>query len=56
MVLLRDDGAYWFELRGIAVRGTARRADALDAGSGLDWYAIEPGRVLAWNYAAIRSI
>lgn len=57
VVLIRDDGAYWFELRGISVRGIARRIDArepADAG-GLLWYALEPRRVLAWDYATIRD-
>jgi hypothetical protein len=57
VVLIRDDGAYWFELRGISVRGIARRVDAReppDAG-GLLWYALEARRVLAWDYATIRN-
>ena len=53
VVLLIDDGPYWFKLRGISVRGTAahERAEA----DGLVWYAIAPGRILAWDYGAIRE-
>jgi hypothetical protein len=56
VVLVRDDGAYWFELRGISVRGVARHVDppAPEGGERLTWYAIEPRRVLAWDYEAIR--
>lgn len=56
VVLVRDDGPYWFELRGISVRGGARRAAAPNAESGahLAWYALEPRRVLAWDYGALR--
>jgi hypothetical protein len=56
VVLVIDDGRYWFELRGISVRGMARRIDApTGAEAGLAWYAIEPWRVLAWDYGAIRE-
>ena len=56
VVFVRDDGAYWFELRGISVRGIARRIDAPEPGEagGLAWYAVEPRRVIAWDYATIR--
>jgi hypothetical protein len=56
VVLLRDDGAYWFELRGIYMRGIARRIAAPERGEagGLAWYAVEPRRVRAWDYATIR--
>ncbi len=52
-----DDGMYWFELRGISVRGVARRVDSPESGAArrLTWYAIEPRRVLAWDYGAIRE-
>ena len=52
-----DDGMYWFELRGISVRGVARRVDSpeSEAARRLAWYAIEPRRVLAWDYGAIRE-
>jgi hypothetical protein len=58
VVLMVDDGAYWFELRGVSVRGTAVRTDPSPAHAerGFAWYAIEPRRVLAWDYAAIRLL
>lgn len=57
VVLVIDDGAYWFELRGISVRGMAARVATSAAGEGdWAWYAIAPRRVLAWDYGAIRSV
>lgn len=58
VVLVMDDGAYWFELRGISVRGQARRLDGAEPGEthGLTWYAIEPRRILAWDYGALREV
>ena len=58
VVLVVDDGSCgWFGLRGFSVRGVAARleAPASDASAGLAWYAIEPRRVLAWDYGAIRE-
>ncbi|HWC05509.1 MAG TPA: hypothetical protein VHF87_22370 [Methylomirabilota bacterium] len=57
VVLLIDDGAYWFELRGVSVRGPARRVEHAEPAEAdaLTWYAIEPRRVLAWDYGAIRE-
>ena len=58
VVLVIDDGPYWFELRGISVRGTARRIDRAEPGEpeALAWYAIEPRRILGWDYGALREI
>lgn len=58
VVLLMDDGAYWFELRGLSVRGQARRIDDATPGErdALAWYAIEPRRILAWDYGALREV
>jgi hypothetical protein len=56
--LVIDDGMYWFELRGVSVRGMAapHAAPAETAAAGLTWYAIEPRRVLAWDYGTIRAL
>lgn len=48
VVLVVDDGPYWFQLRGVSVRGTARR---LAPGR----FALDPRRILAWDYGAIRD-
>ena len=57
IVLVLDDGAYWFELRGVSVRGVAKRAPHAEPGDTetLAWYVIEPGRILAWDYGALRE-
>jgi len=57
VVLVIDDGPYWFELRGVSVRGLAKRIDSQSPGSErpLAWYAIDARRVLAWDYGAIRE-
>jgi hypothetical protein len=57
VVLLIDDGQYWFELRGVSVRGVAKGVDPPGHGKAesVTWYAIEPRRVLAWDYGKIRE-
>ena len=55
VVLVIDDGSYWFEVRGISVRGIAARVEPPSGDGALVWYAIEPRRVLAWDYGAIRA-
>lgn len=57
VVLVIDDGPYFFELRGISVRGPARRIDRAEPveTNALAWYRIEPRRVLAWDYGAMRE-
>ena len=55
VVLVIDDGPYWFELRGISVRGTAEHPVVAAGAGGLVWYAIDARRILAWDYGAIRE-
>jgi hypothetical protein len=55
VVLVIDDGQYWFELRGVSVRGVARRSEVASGAAALTWYALEPRRVLAWDYDALRE-
>jgi hypothetical protein len=57
VVLLMDGGSYWFELRGVSVRGSAARVDSPEgeAAERLRWYAVVPRRVLAWDYGSIRE-
>jgi hypothetical protein len=58
VVLIRDDGLYWFELRGVSVRGVARPRTTPNAHGdpGTAWYSIEPRRVLAWDYGRLRDV
>jgi hypothetical protein len=57
VVLVIDDGWYWFQLRGVSVRGIAHRVDGpTDAQAApVAWYAVDPRRVLAWDYGAVRE-
>ncbi|MFN8545086.1 MAG: hypothetical protein U0807_12905 [Candidatus Binatia bacterium] len=57
IVLVIDDGPYWFQLRGVSVRGIATRVDppAGATAADLTWYAIDARRVLAWDYGALRE-
>lgn len=52
VVVLVDDGPWWFRLRGASFRGIARR-DA--EGECVVWWAIAPQRILAWDYGTIRD-
>jgi hypothetical protein len=58
VVLLMDGGSYWFELRGVSMRGSAAPVDPPEgkALGRLRWYAIVPRRVLAWDYVSIREV
>lgn len=51
--LLIDAGKNYFDLRGVRVRGPLTPADAV-AGSSLEWTVVEPERVTAWHYGAMR--
>lgn len=57
VVLVIDDGPYWFQLRGLTVRGIANRIDTpIDAAAAhLAWYTLDTRRVLAWDYGALRE-
>jgi len=52
VVLLVDDGPWWFHLRGASFRGVAQRDSVVEA---IVWWSIEPKRVLAWDYGTIRE-
>jgi hypothetical protein len=57
IVLVIDDGPYWFQLRGISMRGVASRVDppAGTTAEPLAWYAVDARRVMAWNYGSVRE-
>jgi hypothetical protein len=57
VVLILDGGAYWFELRGISVRGMASRTEPppSDEPQRVVWYVITPRRTLAWDYASLHE-
>jgi len=49
VVLVVDDGPQWFRLRALTIRGTA-----VPPGKGC--YRVEPRRVVAWDYGALREV
>lgn len=57
VVLVIDDGWYWFQLRGVSVRGIAHRVDGPTGAEAapLAWYTVDTRRVLAWDYGAVRE-
>ncbi len=56
VALLIDDGRWWFELRGIMLRGTIAPSEAPPGGSPeLAWLELVPGHAAAWDYAALRE-
>lgn len=57
VVLLADDGWYWFELRGISLRGRLTRLAAPPVGGSpeLAWFSLAPRRTLAWDYGTLRE-
>lgn len=57
VVLVIDEGPFWFQLRGASFRGIARRSEPPEPGTAerLVWYALEPRRILAWDYGSIRE-
>ena len=52
IVVLVDDGPWWFHLRGASFRGIARRDSESD---GVVWWSVETRRVLAWDYGSVRE-
>jgi hypothetical protein len=52
VILLVDDGPWWFRLRGASFRGVAQRDTEAD---GLSWWTITPRRIIAWDYGTIRE-
>jgi hypothetical protein len=54
--VVRDDGTFWFELRALAVRGVLHPADPGPVDEGLQWYVLDPGRTVAWDYGALREV
>jgi hypothetical protein len=59
VVLVVDDGAYWFELRAAVWRGTVAPEGDEDrsgrSGDGLVWFRLDPLRCVAWDYGRLRE-
>ena len=56
VVLLVDEGTYYFELRAIYIRGLVKPADSLPGrSSGRNWFEVDPHKVVAWDYGRLRE-
>lgn len=56
VALLVDEGAYFFELRAICIRGRVRPCEApADAPPGRTWFELLPLRTVAWDYGTLRE-
>lgn len=50
VVLLIDDGVYWFDLRAVYLRGRIEVAEPpLGASPGLAWFELMPTKMVAWD-------
>lgn len=56
VVLLVDDGAQFFDLRAVYLRGHLQPLDApVDPPDGMFWFAVAPTREVAWDYGRLRD-
>jgi hypothetical protein len=54
--LLIDDGRWWFELRGVMLRGRFATAEGPPGGSeDLTWLELAPTSAAAWDYSALHE-
>ena len=56
VVLLIDEGVHFFDLRAIYIRGRATPTGELpERSSERFWFAVEPTRIVAWDYGRMRE-
>ncbi len=56
VVLVIDDGVQFFDLRAIYVRGHVQPLGRVkDLADDFCWFAIQPTRVVSWDYARMRE-
>ncbi len=57
VVLLVDEGVYFFDLRAIYIRGRVKPAEApRDAPAGRTWFEVVPLKTVAWDYGTLREV
>jgi hypothetical protein len=57
VVLLVDEGVYFFDLCAIYVRGQAQPIDAPQtAPAGHVWFEVLPTKTVAWDYGTLREV
>jgi len=55
--LLVDDGPWYFDLRGVWVRGTLAACQARAGATGMrDWCELTPEKTVAWHYGRLREV
>ncbi|MFN8530847.1 MAG: hypothetical protein U0670_19760 [Anaerolineae bacterium] len=55
VVLLIDEGVYFFDLRAIYVRGQIHRAQA-GADTIHQWFELTPLKIVAWDYGTLHEV
>jgi len=57
VVLLVDEGVYFFDLRAICIRGHVKPAEAPNgAPAGRIWLEVIPLKTVAWDYGTLREV
>ncbi len=57
VVLLVDEGVYYFDLRAIYIRGQVRVSEAPpNAPVGRKWIEVDPTKTVAWDYGMLREV
>jgi len=57
VVLLVDEGVYFFDLRAIYIRGHLQPAETpMNAASGYLWCELIPIKTVAWDYGTLREV
>jgi hypothetical protein len=57
VVLLVDEGVYYFDLRAIYIRGRVKISEAPpDAPAGRKWFEVVPIKTAAWDYGTMREV
>ena len=57
VVLLVDEGVYYFDLRAIYIRGHVKTTEAPpDAPAGRAWVEVVPIKTVAWDYGTLREV
>ncbi|MEO8395730.1 MAG: hypothetical protein ABI700_22235 [Chloroflexota bacterium] len=57
VVLLVDEGIYFFDLRALYIRGQVQPTETpTDAPSGYTWFELLPRKTVAWDYGTLREV
>ncbi len=57
VVLLVDEGVYFFDLRAIYIRGRVQPAETPNgAPAGRTWFEVIPLKTVAWDYGTLREV